>query len=117
MKNRRYSKVKALLLDDKTAAHYSIQGKIDMNDTDFKLFMSKKGDWMPPFKGKVAAKLHDNGNYVTVQIRNKEPLRMDYAQLCELQLVMKEYFRFARPHAPKFLRVIDESKSKYEENT
>lgn len=70
--------------------HYSFESDDTINQGYVKIFHSRKGVWAPHLAGKLAAKLTDDGNGVTVRFRSGEPIRLDYCQESELYWLLRE---------------------------
>jgi hypothetical protein len=63
-----------------------------INDHKLKLrFSNKDKRWSSEIRGKVAAKLHSDGNGVNVAFRDGKTIRLDYCQVQELEWLLKEF--------------------------
>lgn len=81
----------AYYVSRESGVEYFATVKAATNDTTVKLVRSKFGQWSAPHKGKVAAKLHSNGNGVDVTVSGNKTFRLDYLQASELLFLLREY--------------------------
>jgi hypothetical protein len=84
-------KYSQLIVNNGDACHYKIKvHEKKINDTVYRLFRSKMGDWSEHLKGTVAAKLKDNGNGVVLKLEGRE-INFDYCEVEEIALLLRTY--------------------------
>lgn len=75
---------------DPEGCHYSFVSNEETNNSSVRLFHSRYGEWTDKCKGKLAARLLDDGNGVDLTLNGKQA-RLNYSELFELNLLLSEY--------------------------
>lgn len=100
--------MKKFLVAIKNESLYDLVEKGD----DLILSYSKyDSNWTEDFRGERATKLHDFGDGITLKFEGKCPIRLDYGQLCELDIVLTRYFKTHNNHGKvTFAKFVGEKK-------
>lgn len=84
-------KIKGILIDKLLNTEYPHRYKLN-------LYFSKKDiGWAQKVRGKTAASLEVTGNGVFVKFRNNKSINLDYEELYELEVLLKEYNSVKKP--------------------
>ena len=71
---------------------YTLKTSVETNNTVMKMFYSKSSSYLTSaFKGKKAAELHDDGNGITVSIKNGPSIRLNYCDIEQMLILLQEH--------------------------
>jgi len=71
----------------------AIYDVINEGDDIHVIYSEFDSSWTDKVKGKEAVRIHNNGNGVSIKFADKKkPIRLDYCQLCQLDILLQSYF-------------------------
>ena len=87
---------KLMYLHDAGDSHsslYQLETTVkDINDCRVEIrFAEQDCNWTDKVRGKIAAKLKDHGNGVTVKFMGSKKIELDYSQLVEMMILLQYY--------------------------
>jgi hypothetical protein len=82
-----------LILNNTDSHHFRVSvHEKDRDDVKYKLYCSKVGAWLGKQRGKVVARLKDDGDGVLVLMEDKQ-VQLDYCEAQELYILLRTFFK------------------------